>query len=388
MLRAGSIVGSGGLGRRCRNGPATESACAVFMSEMTYNRTGCPNSIMNDNVAQVPNFSIVSGMSRFIEENSASMMPDDTAPAAGAVSPTRVAGTLSPEIVTNRPARAGGGVVRSPGQDGNSAHTQRAYTGDWKHFSAWCRRQDFALLPPDAQVVGLYIAACASGAATTRPNRLATLERRLSSLAWNYRQRGLQMDRSASPILAALAALRSEPDQPRTGKEVIGQSGIAAMLETLDRGTLRGLRDRAILLLGSAGGLRRSEIVGLDVGDNQSSDGLGWIEFTDNSLTITLRGRTSLRRIEIARAGLESSCAVAALQTWLLLAKVRRGPVFRRVIGRGRVAGPQRLNAQEVARLVKRAALAAGVSGDVSAQSLRARIARHHASDGAADDDS
>lgn len=31
-------------------------------------------------------------------------------------------------------------------------------------------------------------------------------------------------------------------------------------------GTLRGLRDRAILLLGFAGGLRRSEFVGLDAG--------------------------------------------------------------------------------------------------------------------------
>lgn len=38
------------------------------------------------------------------------------------------------------------------------------------------------------------------------------------------------------------------------------------MLETLDRGTLRGLRDRAMLLIGFAGGLRRSEITGLGLG--------------------------------------------------------------------------------------------------------------------------
>lgn len=315
------------------------------------------------------------------------MIPGDTAAAADAVSPANKVGASSPEIMSSHPARANHSIVQSRGQDANSANTQRAYTGDWKHYSAWCRRQNLALLPPDAQVVGLYISACASGAATARPNGLATLERRLSSLAWNYRQRGLQLDRSASPILAALAALRSQPGQARMGKEAIGQSGIAAMLETLDRGTLRGLRDRAILLLGSASGLRRSEIVGLDVGDDESPDGLGWIDLTDGSLLITLRERAGLRRIKITRSVPEDACPVAALQTWLRLAKIHRGPVFRRVIGRGRVAGPQRLNAQEVARLVKRTALAAGINSNVSAQSLRARVAPHHGPDGSADDD-
>ncbi|MET3778152.1 site-specific recombinase XerD [Rhizobium alvei] len=62
------------------------------------------------------------------------------------------------------------------------------------------------------------------------------------------------------------------------------------MLETLDRGSLRGLRDRAMLLLGFAGDLRRSEIVGLDVGRDQTEDGRGWIEILDKELLVTLRG--------------------------------------------------------------------------------------------------
>ena len=47
-------------------------------------------------------------------------------------------------------------------------------------------------------------------------------------------------------------------------KEAVLPEDVIAMLETLDRGALRGLRDRAMLLIGFAGGLRRSEIVGLD----------------------------------------------------------------------------------------------------------------------------
>ena len=55
---------------------------------------------------------------------------------------------------------------------------------------------------------------------------------------------------------------------------------VIAMLETLDRGTLRGQRDRAMLLIGFAGGLRRSELVGLDVGRDQTDEGRGWVEIS------------------------------------------------------------------------------------------------------------
>ena len=56
------------------------------------------------------------------------------------------------------------------------------------------------------------------------------------------------------------------------------------MIATLDLGSLRGLRDRAILLVGFAGGLRRSEIVGLDCGARQTRDGTGWTEILDKGI--------------------------------------------------------------------------------------------------------
>lgn len=55
------------------------------------------------------------------------------------------------------------------------------------------------------------------------------------------------------------------------------------------------------------------------------------------------------------------TCPVVALQTWLNLARIAHGPLFRRVTGQGKDVGPDRLLDQEVARLVKKAALAAGV---------------------------
>ena len=62
------------------------------------------------------------------------------------------------------------------------------------------------------------------------------------------------------------------------------------MLEVLDRGSLRDMRDRAMLLVGFAGGLRRPEIVGLDLVRDQTQDGRGWVEILDKGLVVTLRG--------------------------------------------------------------------------------------------------
>lgn len=244
-----------------------------------------------------------------------------------------------------------------------SSHTRRAYASDWKHFAAWCRREAVSPLPADPQLVARYIRACASngGRKDGNANSSATIERRLSSLTWNFAQRGFALVRQDAAIVAALADARrvAGPSAPR--KETLTASDLASMLETLDRGSLKGLRDRAILLLGFAGRLTRAEITGLDGGPDESNDGRGWIAHGRSGLIVTVSGKAGVRDIEIARAPDEALCAVAALETWMRLGRIAKGPIFRRVLRGGKVVGKTRLHDQEVARLVKRAALAAGL---------------------------
>lgn len=168
----------------------------------------------------------------------------------------------------------------------SSANTRRAYASDWKHFSAWCRRSNLTPLPPQPQTVGLYITACASGTAErgAKANSVSTIERRLSSLSWNYAQRGLSLDRKDRHIDTVMAGIRNSHARPPVQKEAVMAEDIIAMVETLDRGSLRGLRDRAMLLIGFAGGLRRSEIVGLDL----KGVGSGWGR--NDTLSVCLRG--------------------------------------------------------------------------------------------------
>jgi len=300
--------------------------------------------------------------------------PDGSAEAGGLPSPLPDGSATLPAHLERLAGRA-----RDYVKAASSANTRRAYASDWRHFSAWCRRQGLEVLPPSPQTVGLYITACASGAATAdrRPNSVATIERRLSALGWNYTQRGTPLDRADRHIATVLAGIRNTHGAPPRQKEAVLPDDVIAMLETLDRGTLRGLRDRAMLLIGFAGGLRRSEIVGLDAGRDQTEDGGGWVEILDKGLLVTLRGKTGWREIEIGRGSSDTTCPIVALQTWLKLARIGHGPLFRRVTGRGKDVGPDRLNDQQVARLVKRAALAAGVRADLTVGEREEKFAGH-----------
>jgi len=273
------------------------------------------------------------------------------------------------------------GRARDYVEAASSANTRRAYASDWRHFASWCRRQGFELMPPNPQTVGLYITALASGStAGTGPGAkklVSTIERRLSSLTWNYAQRGQPLDRKDRHIATVMAGIRNTHASPPRQKEAILPEDLIAMLETLDRGTLRGLRDRAMLLLGFAGGLRRSEIVGLDVGRDQTEDSSGWIEVLDKGMLVTLRGKTGWREVEIGRGSSDATCPVVALETWLKFAHIAHGPLFRRVTGQGKKVGAERLNDQEVARLVKRTALAAGLRGDLTEGERAQKFAGH-----------
>lgn len=268
----------------------------------------------------------------------------------------------------------------------SSANTRKAYAADWRHFAGWCRREGLEALAPDPQVVGLYITACATGAKSVggRKNAVSTIERRLSALVRAYAQRGLTLDRRDRHIATVLAGIRNTHAAPPRQKEAILPEDLLAMLETCDRGTLRGLRDRAMLLIGFAGGLRRSEITGLDAGRDQTGDGRGWIEVLPGGLLVTLRGKTGWREVEIARGSSDQTCPVHALTQWLHYAKIDFGPLFVAVSRSGLKATDVRLSDKHVARLIKSCAREAGLRPDLpeaervrlfSGHSLRAGLA-------------
>ena len=264
-----------------------------------------------------------------------------------------------------------------------SDNTLKAYAKDWTHFARWCRIKGAEPLPPSPEMIGLYLADLAAGSGPSPALSVSTIERRMSGLAWNYAQRGFSLDRKNRHITTVLAGIKRKHARPPVQKEAILAEDILAMVATLPF-DLRGLRDRAILLLGYAGGLRRSEIVSLDVHKDDTPDSGGWIDIFDKGVLLTLNAKTGWREVEVGRGSSDQTCPVHALEQWLHFAKIDFGPVFVGTSRDGRRALEARLNDKHVARLIKRTVLDAGIRADLpekerlalfSGHSLRAGLA-------------
>ena len=253
-------------------------------------------------------------------------------------------------------------------------NTQRAYAADWKMFGSWLRGQGLPETPPDPEAVGLYLASQVErrGAELS----VATLERRLSGIAWRYRQLGEPLEIRDRHIATVLAGIRRRHGRPPAQKAAIFADELLAMLATLEM-DLRGLRDRAILAIGFAGGLRRSEIVGLDCGPRQTEDGSGWVELFPEGALLTIRGKTGWRDVEIGRGSRPETCPVALLETWLRLGRISHGPLFRPIARKNGGVSGERLSDKHVVRLVKTCALAAGLRGELTEGERRLAFGGH-----------
>jgi integrase len=268
-------------------------------------------------------------------------------------------------------------TARDYARQAASESTLKAYSRDWTHFARWCRMRGADPQPPSPELIGLYIAnlAAPQGKAPSqsasrpqsaiRPLSVSSIERRLSGLSWGYAQRGERLDRKDRHVASVLAGIRRKHARPPLQKEAILPEDIRDMLATLPH-DLRGLRDRAILLIGFAGGLRRSEIVSLDHGKDDTPDSGGWVEVMDDGALITLRGKTGWREVEIGRGSSDQTCPVHALSQWLHYARIDFGPIFVAVTRNGLRATKDRLSDKHVARLIKQTVEAAGLRPELS----------------------
>jgi integrase len=244
--------------------------------------------------------------------------------------------------------------------------TRRAYRADWTHFETWCDKRALASLPAAPETVAFYIADLAGS------HKPATLRRRLTVISRAHQAVG-----HASPagmqqplVSETLKGIRRTKGTAQAGKRPLLTEQLRAMIRALPE-NLQGVRDRSLLLLGFAGGFRRSELAGLAVDD---------IRVEKDGLVIALRrSKTDQegqgRKVAVPYGSHPETCPVRAYREWLEAAGIVNGAVFREIDRQGRLQATA-LNKDSVGLIVKRAAARIGLNpADYAGHSLRAGLA-------------
>jgi integrase len=141
-------------------------------------------------------------------------------------------------------------------------NTRRAYHSDWEHFLRWCGTRGRAALPSTPDTVAWYLAENAAKL------KVATLQRRLAAISRVHQAAGVPSptSRSHAVVRETWKGIRRAQGVAQTAKSPLLPADLRKIAAVLPPG-LAGTRDRALLLLGFAGALRRSELVGLDLED-------------------------------------------------------------------------------------------------------------------------
>lgn len=286
---------------------------------------------------------------------------------------------------------------------GTPETTARAYASDLAYLTAWkAATFDAPLAWPEAERVALRFvldhARDLRPAAPDDPARLAaealieqgrrrslacpapaTLDRRIAAWRAFHRMQDLA-NPFDSPLLrdtrAKARRAAARPPAPKSANPITRE--VVERLEIACGYDLRGIRDRAILLLGwASGGRRRSEIVSLDVADVllDDFDAKGLLRLRLWATKTTQPGRTP----ELVLKGR----AARALVAWIDAAGLEEGPLFRRITRWG-TPGTKRLSAAAVSQIVKRLLADAGLGAEyASAHGLRSGFLTQAALDGA-----
>lgn len=223
--------------------------------------------------------------------------------------------------------RTAGAIV-----DGTPANTARAYTTDYRKFEAWCLSQAPRLpsLPTNEIAIMGYLTELADerNEKGEFSVKAGTIERRLSGIIWRH-----SLDNHPSPrtpriakLIRAIKVTRANAREMQQQAAPLTVGDLRKMVRVLDQDrTPRAIRDKAMLILGWACAMRRSEIAALLRSDISEISREGFVVTIGRSKTDqTGEGE----ELPVSHEDVDSMCPVRAMEAWLQVRGDTPGPLF------------------------------------------------------------
>lgn len=230
-----------------------------------------------------------------------------------------------------------------------SAYTLRNYRADLSHFFQWAESEALEPLAIDRQSFRRYLAALREAGTAT-----ASITRKVSTVRGFYRFLVREGKLKANPL-----AWVNAPRRERRLPTILSREQLTALIESADEGTPQGLRNRALLELMYAAGVRLGEIVALDTGS---------MDLAERRLLV--RGKGNKERVVLIGGPAEQ-----ALRRYLQRGRPTLAVADERALFVNREG--RRLSGRSIQQIVRRHAMRAGIDQRVFPHLLRHSFATH-----------
>jgi len=244
-----------------------------------------------------------------------------------------------------------------------ASNTLRAYKSDYKDFSRFCFNNGFKSMPSEAKIVSLYLTYLSKSC------KFSTLKRRLASISVIHKLSGHYIDVKHPMITENLMGIKRIKGSYQKAKKPILINDLKLIVNVIDKDKKEKNRfkNRALILVGFAGGFRRSELVSILYED---------VDFVSEGVKIFVKRSKTDQSGEGMTKGIPyfsnpEYCPVISLKNWLEKSEIKTGKIFD-------------MSDKNVALIVKKYTAIAGLdSNKYSGHSLRSGFATSTAELGA-----
>jgi site-specific recombinase XerD len=206
-------------------------------------------------------------------------------------------------------------------KNSKSSNTLRAYESDYRDFSSFCIKNNFQPLPTNPKILALYLTHL------SQTCKFSTLKRRIASISVIHKLKGHYIDTKHPLIIENLLGIKRTKGSNQKAKKPILINDLKLIVDVINKleiKNIRKTRDKAIILVGFAGGFRRSELVAIEYED---------VEFVREGVKIFVKrsktdqsGEGMTKAIPSFRTTLY--CPVLHLQNWMTDKQDRKGKIF------------------------------------------------------------
>ena len=205
-------------------------------------------------------------------------------------------------------------------KNSKALNTLRAYKADYKDFARFCIKHGFKSMPTEPKILSLYLTHL------SQTSKFSTLKRRLASISFIHRISGHYIDTKHPMITENLMGIKRVKGSYQKAKKPILINELKLIVNVIDKEEKekKKSRNRALILVGFAGGFRRSELVAILYED---------IDFVSEGVKIFVKRSKTDQSGEGMTKGIPyfsntNYCPVISLRNWLEKSEIKSGKIF------------------------------------------------------------